>query len=57
MGIFLDTQQHFRPDSLAAYVTTASQVIKHSLSHFKLKQIIVVDKTGLFKIRHCYNSR
>ena len=35
--IFLDTQQHFRPDSLAAYVTAASQVIKHSVSHFELK--------------------
>ena len=37
MGIFLDTQQHFRPDSLAAYVIIASQVIRHSLSHFKLQ--------------------
>ena len=36
-GIFLDTQQHFRPDSLTAYVTIASQVIRHSLSHFKSK--------------------
>ena len=35
--IFLDTQQHFRPDSLTAYVTIASQVIKHSVSHFELK--------------------
>ena len=34
---FFDTQQHFRPDSFAAYVTIASQVIKHSVSHFKLK--------------------
>ena len=25
--IFLDTQQHLRPDSLAAYVTIDSQVI------------------------------
>ena len=48
MGIFLNTQQHSRPGSLAAYVTFASQVIKHSVSHFKLKQIIVIDKTGLF---------
>ena len=37
MGIFLDTQQCFRPDSLTAYVTIAFQVIKHFVSHFKLK--------------------
>ena len=34
MGIFPDTQQHLKPDSLTAYVTLASQVIKHSLTHF-----------------------
>ena len=36
MEIF-DTQQHFRPDNLTAYVQDASQVIRHSLSHFKIK--------------------
>ena len=35
--ILLGTQQPYRPDSLTAYVTIASQVIKHSVSHFNLE--------------------
>ena len=32
--IFFDTQQYFRPDSLTAYVTIASQVIEYYVSYF-----------------------